>query len=107
MRNHVCLCRKALGWSQETLGQLAGVSKYYIGQIERGISRPSYDTADELSDLLLVPMEVLFPTGEPIHPNVEEALVMTFLAEGLRARLSPEHQRELKRLYADIRGKKL
>ncbi len=41
--------REDLGWSQERLGEAAGLSQVYISQIEGGKTAASIDTLEKLS----------------------------------------------------------
>lgn len=57
---NVKVIRTNKGISQEKLGELAGLHRTYISQVERGINNPTLDSADaiaraldhQLSDLL-------------------------------------------------------
>jgi transcriptional regulator with XRE-family HTH domain len=55
--------RHARGWTQEMLGERAGLSYKFIGEIERGQGNPSVDTLERLSVALGVDVTELF--GEP------------------------------------------
>lgn len=46
--------RMKLGWSQEDLGERAGLHPSYIGQIERGVKKISIATLQKLSTALKV-----------------------------------------------------
>ncbi len=44
--------RSSLGLSQEALAELAGISRGYLGQVERGRAVPSLMTMQSLADAL-------------------------------------------------------
>lgn len=51
--------RKNLGFSQEKLGELVGVTAAYISQVETGVKNPSYGLLLKISNTLCVPIESL------------------------------------------------
>jgi len=57
--------RKKLGLSRERLAELVGVSAYYIGQIERGSRKMSFDTLVRISDCFHVPIDYLVHGEQP------------------------------------------
>ena len=52
--------RKEIGLSQEALAELIGKTSGYIGQLERGLSYPSYFTLKELIRILNLDVQLLF-----------------------------------------------
>jgi transcriptional regulator with XRE-family HTH domain len=44
--------RSDRGLSQEGLGEVAGIHRTYIGQIERGLGNPSLDVVQKIADAL-------------------------------------------------------
>lgn len=57
--------RKELRLSQEKLAEKIGKTAGYVGQIERGISQPSYPTLQRLVEVLELDVQSLFGPGEP------------------------------------------
>jgi transcriptional regulator with XRE-family HTH domain len=45
-------CREQRGLSQEALADLAGISRSFLGEIERGEAAPSLDTLQKLANAL-------------------------------------------------------
>lgn len=45
-------CRQRRGLSQESLADLAGISRGFLGEIERGEAVPSLETMQKLADAL-------------------------------------------------------
>ena len=41
--------RQQRGWTQETLGERAGLSYKFIGEIERGVGNPTIDSIDQIA----------------------------------------------------------
>ena len=57
--------RKAMGFTQEELAEMSGVTQATISDIERGrVKMPSLETATRLSRTLGGPIESLFPVGD-------------------------------------------
>lgn len=56
--------RKELGLSQEKLAEKIGKTAGYVGQIERGISYPSYSTLLQLVEVLEIDAQALFSTND-------------------------------------------
>ena len=57
MREH----RKALGWSQETLAEKAGLDRTYIGRCENGKQNATLKTIYALAEVLGVEATELLP----------------------------------------------
>ena len=55
----ICFLRKRLKYSQEKLGNLAGLSKTSISAIECGRSKPSIETLDKIANALNVELKEL------------------------------------------------
>lgn len=55
----ICFLRKRLKYSQEKLGNLAGLSKTSISSIERGTSKPSIETLDRIARALNIGLKEL------------------------------------------------
>lgn len=45
-------CRDARGLSQEALADMAGVSRSFISEVERGTASPSLETMQKIADAL-------------------------------------------------------
>ncbi len=58
---HLRKLREAKGWTQEDLGDEAGVHFTYVGQIERGKRNPSLVNLYKLAKALKVSAGQLFP----------------------------------------------
>jgi transcriptional regulator with XRE-family HTH domain len=56
--------RKAIGLTQEELGQRLGTTQSMIGQYERGVRNPKYDLIERFADALDQPVEALLGIGE-------------------------------------------
>lgn len=54
--------RESRGWTQEQLGERAGISYKFIGEIERAIGNPSVDYLERLSQAFGVDVTELFGT---------------------------------------------
>lgn len=51
--------RNSKGWSQDELGERSGLTRNYIGEIERAEKSPTLDTVEALANALDVKPEVL------------------------------------------------
>lgn len=60
MQNRIFQLRKAKGYSQEKLAQLAGVTRQTINAIENSKYSPSLELAFTLANLLNVKVDELF-----------------------------------------------
>ena len=56
--------RKLSGLSQEQLGEMAGVSYKFIGEIERGKANPTIDILSRISDAIKTPLKEFFDFSE-------------------------------------------
>lgn len=63
--------RNRLGISRERFAELIGVSTYFVGQIERGVRKMSYDTLLKISDYLHLSLDYLVK-GEEIEQSGDE-----------------------------------
>ncbi|MDA8130398.1 MAG: helix-turn-helix domain-containing protein [Elusimicrobia bacterium] len=69
--------RKRLAWSQEELGERAGLHPSYIGQIERGTKKISIATLEKLARALKVKIADLLQERPPsISPSTWEKRIM-------------------------------
>lgn len=57
--------RKARDLSQEKFAELLGVSVDFLSLIERGINSPSFDTLEQMSKRLRIPVRDLFDFPRP------------------------------------------
>lgn len=76
--------RVARGWTQQDLGEKAGISYKFIGEIERGKQNPSFSILAKISDALDIELKELFrfsneiPTRKELEKEVERILkIMT------------------------------
>ena len=53
--------RRLLGYSQQELGDMVGRTPSQIGQIERGITKPSVDVLIKIVDVLSLDANMSFP----------------------------------------------
>jgi transcriptional regulator with XRE-family HTH domain len=60
-------CREARGLSQEALADLAGVSRSFLSEVERGTASPSLDTMQKLADALNEHLSFLVSQYERIN----------------------------------------
>lgn len=92
--------RKHRGVSQERLGELAGLSGKFIGEVERGEKSISIDSLYALAVALEVPLARLadVPVGKQRPPPTEDA-------EKIFALLSVQHPpEEMRRAYNVLRA---
>ncbi|MBU5635900.1 helix-turn-helix domain-containing protein [Geomonas sp. Red69] len=60
MGENIRSLRHAKGWSQEELGEQAGLSYKFIGEIERGAVNPSLDSLAKIANALTINLAKLF-----------------------------------------------
>ena len=48
------------GWTQEELGEMAGLSAKYVGEVERGEKNPTYLVMIQIADAIGVKIKELF-----------------------------------------------
>ena len=63
--------RKRLGLTRERFAELIGVSAYFVGQIERGVRKMSYETLIKISDCLHLSLDYLVKGEQPVQANDE------------------------------------
>jgi len=68
--------RKAFGYSIEELAEKAGKTPSFIGQIERGVTKPSLDTLTALTHLLAIDANVYFHDNYDRHIESREFYLM-------------------------------
>ena len=63
--------RKRLGLTRERFAELIGVSAYFVGQIERGVRKMSYETLIKISDCLHLSLDYLVKGERPVQADNE------------------------------------
>jgi transcriptional regulator with XRE-family HTH domain len=58
--NKIQRIRKSLGYNQEELAELVGISRTHVGHIEQGRKAPSLEVLEKISKVLKVPLSQLF-----------------------------------------------
>ena len=93
--NSVRQRRAQLGWTQEELGEAAGLHPSYIGQIERGVKKVSLKTLFLLAKAFGVPLGDILDEPDPSPRRTWEAKIDALLRD------KSSHQKEL--LYSTLR----
>ena len=57
-------CREARGLTQEALADLAGVSRSFLSEVERGTASPSLETMQKIADALAEKLSFLIELYE-------------------------------------------
>lgn len=65
--------RKKLGMTRERFAELIGISAYYVGQVERGARKMSFDTLIKVSSCLHISLDYLVK-GEGVIQTDDELL---------------------------------
>ncbi|MBC8420116.1 MAG: helix-turn-helix transcriptional regulator [Desulfobacterales bacterium] len=81
--------RKAKGYSQETLCEIAGIDLSHYGAVERGERAITIQKLFQITTALNIPMRYLF-SGEPGRPSNENEDSFERLVEFLRGRDAKE-----------------
>lgn len=68
--------RTLLGYSQEKLGRMLGVTFQQVQKYERGANRISASRLHKLSELLSVPISYFYDKGDPLHIEMYSATSM-------------------------------
>lgn len=63
--------RVARGWTQQNLGEKAGISYKFIGEIERGKQNPSFSILAKISEALNIDLKELFRFSHEILSRKE------------------------------------
>ena len=63
--------RKKLGLTRERFAELIGVSAYFVGQIERGARKMSYETLIKISDCLHLSLDYLVRGEQTVQTDDE------------------------------------
>ena len=70
--------RETRGWTQEQLAEKASMHAAFLGQIERGVKKPSLKTLKQVADALgLKAGELLDEAAPPRHGRAAEADVVS------------------------------
>ncbi len=67
----IILERKKLSITREKLAELLGLSAYFVGQIERGARKMSFDTLVKVADCLHISLDYLVRGAETTGTNDE------------------------------------
>ena len=67
--------RRLLGYSQPELGDMVGRTPSQIGQIERGITKPSVDVLIKIVDVLSLDANMMFSERE-ISDELKDSMIM-------------------------------
>ena len=57
--------RQQHGWTQEALGERAGISYKFIGEIERGVGNPTLDSIDSIAKAFGLDIALLLHRDTP------------------------------------------
>lgn len=93
--NSVRQWRQRLGWTQEELGEAAGLHPSYIGQIERGVKKVSLKTLSLIAAAFGTKMGDILDEPNPPPQRIWEARIDKLLRD------KSSHQKEL--LYSTLR----
>lgn len=85
--------RKAGGMSQEELGFKASISAAHVGQIERGLKKPTVETLGKIASALDLSLQELFAFDAPVVPARTSAPLDKITAYA--AVLTEEEQKDL------------
>jgi len=85
--------RKSQGFTQEQLGEKAGISYKFIGEVERGSINPSLDSLIGISQALNVNVKELFPGENDLVTEFshEELQTIKKAVKLLNSRLNVKH----------------
>ena len=85
--------RKKCAISQEELGYKASISAAHLGQIERGLKKPTIDTLGKISAALEIPLKDLVDFDTPVANDQASTTLETinFLLSSMQER----HQEDL------------
>ena len=67
--------RRLLGYSQQELGNMVGRTPSQIGQIERGITKPSVEVLTKIVDVLSLDANMMFSTRE-VSDELKDSMIM-------------------------------
>ncbi len=83
--NRIRAVRKTRGLSQESLGERAGLSGKFVGEVERGEKSISVDSLARVADALDVGLEELVQS--PVVPNPDAQRIYALVLTTPRSRL--------------------
>ena len=98
--------RKALGYTQEKLGELADLSTTYIAKLEAGVKTPSLETVIALSQALQIDAGELVGKREA-SDDFERAKNLQTAFDGLSEDDAEFAQQELLHLIAHLRKRSI
>lgn len=68
--NKIRSLRKLKGFTQEELGEKAGISYKFLGEIERGEANPSLDSLIVIANALRINVKELFPGEADVYAQL-------------------------------------
>ena len=96
--------REEVGFSQERLAEAAGMSRRFLGALERGERAATVDTLERLGHALRVPVRRLVEEDEPGEETPADRLarLVSDLSSGVAAEHLSRVERLLKAYFADV-----
>jgi len=70
---HIRELRQNTGMSQEELALRAGLNAAHLGQIERGLKKPTIETINRIAEALEIPIVKLFHFKEDVIPSITQS----------------------------------
>ena len=70
---HIRKLRQSTGMSQEELALKACLNAAHLGQIERGLKKPTIETINRIAEALEISIENLFHFKEDVIPNITQS----------------------------------
>lgn len=84
--------RKNRNWSQEDLAHQAGITRSFLGEVERGERNPKTTTLEKIAHGLDISLEELFRCVQPFQPHQNSTKDLPNIIERLYA-LNEKNQR--------------
>ncbi len=102
------MLRKAHGLTQADTANAAGMSRRFLGAVERGESAASLDTIERLARVIRVPAALFFEDASPETEGTEPAARLGVVARSLATGAALHHvqraERVLRAYFKDVVG---